>query len=346
MRSRISGEPDRLESYTSHTRALIGRERQSIAEYSAAVRAFFAAEPNDFGDGGVVDRTATLEGVVDGIERIDAKPAAFAFALHQLDGDGRGVLSTTDTRMFGALVQARLDMPFASDRDVRGEAHLRTAETLELEGGLSATDLARLILDLVGIFDPTPISDGASGLMSLFRGEWSHATLSLAATLPFAGDAGKILKFKKTLGAFQHLSKIAGDPTQFEKLRKCLKHIDWTNPTKVNEALGTMNRLVGAAAKRYKDPKVLEAAKKRGLPTEGPVPFVPPKRWDVNNPPTAPGPAGSRNRRGILDAYGNGWVWDPIKKEWDVQIPHQGKFRAFSPDGQHANISTGGEVTH
>lgn len=346
MTERISADPVRLELYTYRGRALIARERDSISDYSNALKAFLNAELNDFGDGGIIDRTDALDGVVDGFEELDAKPGAFAFALRQLDRTGRGVLSTIDIRMFSALAQARLDMAGASAADIRGEAFRRTAEVLEPEGGLSGADVATLILDIAGIFDPTPLSDGASGMMSLFRGEWAQVGFSVAAMVPFVGDTGKILKFAKLLKEFRHLGDLAGDTAKMESILKSLKHADWRNPGKLNEALGTMNRLAGEAARRYRDPKVLQAAQRRGLPTEGPVPFVPPKNWDVNNPPTARFRTPGGAKRGTVDAYGNGWVWDPKKQEWDVQIPPSGKFGTFSPDGRHANISPGGQVTH
>lgn len=327
MSERISGDPDRLESYSARTLAMVGWERGSVAEYSHALGRFLEAEPNDFGDGGVVDRTAQLERLVDGFGALDAQPEAFAFALRQLDRTSAEVLSTIDAETFSTLVAQQL------------------AEELEPDGGLSGADLATLVLDLIGIFDPTPIADGASGLLSLFRGEWAQAGLSVAAMIPYLGDAGKVLKFGKMLERFQHLAKVSGDTAKLERILKSLKHVDWKNPGKLNEALGTMNRLAGDAAKRYRDPKVLQAAQKRGLPTEGPVPFVPPKKWDAKNPPTEPFRTPGGLKWGTRDAYGNGWVWDPHKMEWDVQI-ESGKFGLFSPDGRHANISSEGHVTH
>ncbi len=345
MTGRISGEPARLEAYTERTQAVVARERGSNADYSQALKAFLAAQPNDLGDGGVADRTATLETLVDGFEILDAKPAAFAFALRQLDDAGRGRLATVDTELFGALTAARLEMPLASDEDIWDEADRRTAETLKPEGALSIADLATLILDLAGIFDPTPLSDGASGVLSLLRGEWSQAGLSLAAAVPVIGDAGKVFKFEKTLKPFRHLRKAVGDMEEVRKIAASLRHIDWNNPSKLNETLGTMNRLAGDAAKRYEDPKVLEAARKRGLPTEGPIPFVPPRRWDVQNPRTQSA-ARRGEKRGVVDHYGNTWMWDPKKGEWDVQVEGSSSFQAFSRDGKHANISPDGRVTH
>ena len=43
-----------------------------------------------------------------------------------------------------------------------------------------------------------------------------------------------------------------------------------------------------------------------------------------------------RGGQGFRDRYGNRWVWDPQKGEWDVQ----------HPDGSHTNVGPNGELTH
>jgi hypothetical protein len=213
-------------------------------------------------------------------------------------------------------------------------------ESLAPEGSLSAAAIATMALDLAGIFDPTPVSDGLSGLVSLFRGEWAQAGLSVAAMVPWIGDTGKVLKFGKQLAEFKHLAGTASDVGKLQNVLKSLKHVD---PSSFNTALGTMNRLAGDAAKRYENPSVLAAAQKRGLPTDGPVPFVPPKNWSHSNPPTGT----LYGRTGVKDAYENVWYWDKVKQEWDVQISAKGKkLDVFSPDGKHANIGPDGVVTH
>lgn len=50
-------------------------------------------------------------------------------------------------------------------------------------------DLAQAALDVVGIADPTPISDGLNGIISLVRGDFVGAGLSLVSIVPYAGDA-------------------------------------------------------------------------------------------------------------------------------------------------------------
>jgi hypothetical protein len=81
-----------------------------------------------------------------------------------------------------------------------GKILTRADEAAELRG--LALDMTQLCLDLAGIVDPTPISDGASALISLGRGQWLDAVLSGASMFPYIGDlakAGKFPKYLKTL---------------------------------------------------------------------------------------------------------------------------------------------------
>ena len=79
------------------------------------------------------------------------------------------------------------------------------------------------------------------------------------------------------------------------------------------------------------------------MPTDGPVPFVPPKNRDVNKPRLGE----VNGRRGYVDAFGNVWskgrgVGDDAF-EWDVQVKSG---QRLSKDGKHVNVSTGGKITH
>ena len=60
-----------------------------------------------------------------------------------------------------------------------------------------------MTFDVIGIFDPTPISDGvSSGSMSLFRGDLVGAGISLVSMVPYIGDlakAGKLGKWSRTV---------------------------------------------------------------------------------------------------------------------------------------------------
>ena len=62
----------------------------------------------------------------------------------------------------------------------------------KVDGADLALDITQMGLDIAGIFDPTPISDGASGLISLFRGDFLGAGISAVSMLPYLGDAAKL----------------------------------------------------------------------------------------------------------------------------------------------------------
>jgi hypothetical protein len=339
---------------TAHTRTALAEGGDRMDEVAAAVRT-------------VGQELTRAQGVVrTALSALDAEVAAVVADSNRLAGQvfpTRAAADAAEQRLYdravaavhghgGTIATAVADY----DQVLRGKGNMLASygyatqpppedrgpryETLKPEGSLSGAAIASMGLDVAGIFDPTPISDGLSGLISLFRGEWAQAGLSVAAMVPWIGDTGKVLKFGKYLGEFKHLAGMVGDVGKLQNVLKSLKHVDMAN---WNAALGTMNRMAGDAAKQYQKPAVLAAARKRGLPTDGPVPFVPPKGWNHSNPrmDTLYG------RRGVVDAYRNVWHWDPVKREWDVQISPKGKkFEIFSPDGKHANISPEGTVTH
>jgi hypothetical protein len=60
-----------------------------------------------------------------------------------------------------------------------------------------ALDVGQMALDVVGIFDPTPISDGTNAVISLFRGDFAGAGISALGILPGIGDAAKLGKLGK-----------------------------------------------------------------------------------------------------------------------------------------------------
>ncbi len=82
--------------------------------------------------------------------------------------------------------------------------------------------------------------------------------------------------------------------------------------------------------------------KAAGLPTTGLIRFVPRRGYH----PTQPLSRGERN--GYLDRFGNEWIWDQVKSEWDVQLSRTGKAHLgwASRSGAHVNVSPGGEFTH
>jgi len=58
-----------------------------------------------------------------------------------------------------------------------------------------ALDIAQLVLDITGIVDPTPISDGTNVLIHLGRGNFWDAAISGVSLIPWLGDAAKLGRF-------------------------------------------------------------------------------------------------------------------------------------------------------
>ncbi|MFI6320570.1 polymorphic toxin type 17 domain-containing protein [Nonomuraea sp. NPDC050556] len=250
-------------------------------------------------------------------------------------------------------------------------------EDLHGEGGLTWGDAIQLTAGIAGIFDPTPISDGIDALMSLGKGDWKGAMLSAIAFIPYLGDAAaKPIKVVKTLlesyPGFKTLlrldpallKKIEDNPLDLSKdeivkIKEGLERAkaDLENITKIAvkrgpkqalEALTIANRLhVDAAAIYLKRPKFLDKAKSLHLPTDGPVPFVPPKNWQPSNPQKLT----LNGREGFVDAYGNVWHKGrgvgKADYEWDVQTPSNSSLGKLSGDGNHLNVEwETGRITH
>jgi hypothetical protein len=156
-------------------------------------------------------------------------------------------------------------------------------------GGQFALDLLQMSLDLTGIVDPTPISDGSNAVISLgrsisslFSGEWSAAgghlvngAISVIGFVPALGDlakAGKIGKWAQTVA--DAISTMSRYPAMAERLRPILREIhDLVNripqsalealpasareslqrmKTQLDEVFGTAGKNVDGVAPTYK----------------------------------------------------------------------------------------------
>ena len=152
-----------------------------------------------------------------------------------------------------------------------------------------ALDLGQMALDITGIFDPTPLSDGANALISLGRGDLLGAAISTVSIIPGIGDVaklGKLGKYVETLGKI--VDKVAGNPALKEGLEAAVgqiaKALDSIPPGmldklpaaarenigKMRDAIGRFDRapgqLLGAA--HGNAPLAAERAR-RGLPAAG-----------------------------------------------------------------------------
>jgi hypothetical protein len=112
-----------------------------------------------------------------------------------------------------------------------------------------ALDLTQIGLSIAGIFDPTPISDGIDGVISLFRGDFLGAGISVVSMVPYIGDAaklGKLGKFAETIAKAVDLAKL--DPAfaktigpALDKIRSALDAAPLDSlPKSAREALESM----------------------------------------------------------------------------------------------------------
>ena len=64
---------------------------------------------------------------------------------------------------------------------------------------VSGDDILQAGLDIVGIFDPTPVSDGINAAMSAKKGDWGDVIISSLGFIPYAGDLAKVGKIEKDI---------------------------------------------------------------------------------------------------------------------------------------------------
>lgn len=79
-------------------------------------------------------------------------------------------------------------------------------------------DLAQIAIDIAGIVDPTPISDGANTIISVARGDWLGAGLSIVSMVPYVGDLAKAGKFPKYLKTVEKAVVIAQESADAAKI--------------------------------------------------------------------------------------------------------------------------------
>jgi hypothetical protein len=105
----------------------------------------------------------------------------------------------------------------------------------------------QLVLDIAGIFDPTPISDGASTLVSLWRGEFVDALLGGASMVPYLGDAAaKPFKIARKYGP---------------EAMKVIDGLDTLRKAKTAEMMDALRKIEPAAVHRARE-RAAEAVKK------------------------------------------------------------------------------------
>lgn len=102
-----------------------------------------------------------------------------------------------------------------------------------------ALDLTQMGLDVAGLVDPTPVSDGASGVISLLRGDFLGAGISAVSMIPYVGDAAK-------LGKLGHWGKTVANAVEIAKT-------DSAFAKAAKPALDAISNAIGAAPKKVLD---------------------------------------------------------------------------------------------
>lgn len=89
-----------------------------------------------------------------------------------------------------------------------------------------AFDIGQLLLDLTGIVDPTPISDGSNALLSLARGRFWDAAISAVSIVPYIGDLAKLGKLPRYLMSIRKAIALARRDAQWAlRLRPLLAKV-------------------------------------------------------------------------------------------------------------------------
>jgi len=89
-----------------------------------------------------------------------------------------------------------------------------------------ALDVTQIILDVVGIFEPTPFADVTNGLISIGRGDWIGAGLSGISVIPFIGDLAKAGKLPKAAQTLAEAIRLAEYDAAFARvLRPALENL-------------------------------------------------------------------------------------------------------------------------
>ncbi len=157
-------------------------------------------------------------------------------------------LAAQDQQRLVTELAEHLDADIARRLEQQQGAHAAEAAAAQRE---LALDLTQIGLSIVGIFDPTPVSDGLDGLISLFRGDMLGAGISAVSMIPYIGDVaklGKLGKFAETVAKAVDLAKIDVKFAErvapaLDKIRDALKAVPLDSlPKPAREALQKMMR--------------------------------------------------------------------------------------------------------
>jgi hypothetical protein len=125
---------------------------------------------------------------------------------------------TGEVRLQGQTRRSQLEAQLPANRPDPAELARQQRELL--------LDLGQMALDLAGLIDPTPISDGANGIVSLFRGDFFGAGVSALGIIPYVGDLAKVGKLGKYAKTLERVVDLARTDARFaDEVRPVLSRI-------------------------------------------------------------------------------------------------------------------------
>ncbi len=159
--------------------------------------------------------------IPDDLPRIDFNPMPPPVPLRQTDmpfapADAGAASRTGEVQLQGQTRRSQLE----SQLDGPDPAELaRQKRELIL-------DLTQMGLDIAGLIDPTPVSDGANGIVSLFRGDFLGAGISALGMIPYVGDLAKVGKLGKYARTMERVVELARMDARFaDAVRPALQRI-------------------------------------------------------------------------------------------------------------------------
>jgi hypothetical protein len=190
-----------------------------------------------------------------------------------------------------------------------------------------ALELAQGAADVAGIFDPTPISDGISAAISLAKGDYVGAGLSLISMVPYVGDAlGKPIKAARNGKKILQLRK---------EIAVLIARINDLSPAALKAAQKTKGSVSEQMKKALNTAKKgTKAAKKIPDPIKAGNRIMPNPQWQGG----LPGFPNAKKAKPKTPVQGGGGMrsrWkDPDGKiyEWDYQ---HGKVEQYNKKGKH-----------
>lgn len=161
--------------------------------------------------------------IPDDLPLIDFNPLALPPPVRQPDYNfthtNAGAASRTgEVQMLGQTRRTQLESQLPQNAPDPAELARQKRELM--------LDLTQMALDLAGLIDPTPVSDGANGIVSLFRGDFLGAGISALGIIPYVGDLAKVGKLGKFVRTMERVVDIARvDPGFADSVRPVLNQI-------------------------------------------------------------------------------------------------------------------------